>query len=153
MSALERFTDAFDGPPSVGSRRRLSLVRIRDRARRLQFAGDGTRAHPPLYDRDVLAFLPFQVSHRRFVIPVYVMTRNLTRTYGRNRTGLSRLDLPAERYELTIGGLRSCRLRASLLDPLTGARPPVRIRSCRRGRVVVDLPVTDSPRLLALEER
>jgi len=37
------------------------------------------QARPPLYDRDVLAMLPFQVNARKFIIPYYVMTRDIRR--------------------------------------------------------------------------
>jgi hypothetical protein len=154
MEALQRFTRAFRGPAALRTRRQLSLLRIRDFERRVQFQGDGTTAHPPLYDRDVLAFLPFQVSDRRFVTPVYVMTRDVAKVYPvRGRSGSSQMDMPPEPFDLTIGGLRTCRLHISVLDPLSGARPRARIRSCRPGRLVVGVPVTDSPRLLTLEER
>ena len=48
-----------------------------------QFDGDPATAdvnpnpHPPLYNRDVLGFFPLQASDRKFVVAVYVMTRNL----------------------------------------------------------------------------
>jgi hypothetical protein len=94
------------------------------------------------------------VSDRRFVIPVYVMTRDVAKVYpGGRRSRSSRLDMAPEPFDLTIGGLRTCRLRISVLDPLNDARPSARIGSCRPGGLVVRMPVTDSPRLLTLEER
>jgi hypothetical protein len=47
----------------------LTLDSITDTHNHYQFAGAGTAAHPNLYDRDVFAFLPFQVNAKRFVIP------------------------------------------------------------------------------------
>ena len=47
-----------------------SLLEIDDYAGNKQFEGDGTADHPPLYNRDVLAFLPFQVTSNRFVIRI-----------------------------------------------------------------------------------
>jgi hypothetical protein len=41
----------------------------------------------------MFAFLPFQVNARRFVIPFYVITRDINR------------DLPGELFTVTIKGL------------------------------------------------
>jgi hypothetical protein len=90
----------------------------------------------------VFAFLPFQVSDRRFVIPVYVMTTNLARP-----------DMAAEKYRLTIGGVRGSGAKVSATDPLTGASVAVTLVSTASDRIVVELPVTDSPRLLTIQER
>ena len=141
LDALRRFTTAFRGGPDEPSpRRRLRLLRVAIAPRHVQFAGDGTPNHPPLRDADVLAFFPFQVGARSFAAPVYVMTRDLAR------------PLAPEHAELELGGLDAARLRASLLDPLTGERPPVTVRREGPGRVRLNLPVTDSPRVLVLRD-
>jgi len=75
MTALRRLTAATADAAELGSPRSLSLLSVGDHAGNTQFEGDGTPTRPPLYNRDVLAFLPFQVTDSRFVIPVYVMTR------------------------------------------------------------------------------
>jgi hypothetical protein len=120
----------------------------------VQFAGDGTADHPPLYNRDVLAFLPFQVHARRFVIPIYVMTSNLAKNYkpAAPSTDPTRYDMPPETYRLTIGGTGGPGTTVSASDPLTGKAVPVKVVSSEPGRLVVELPVTDSPRLLKIDE-
>ncbi|HLM09706.1 MAG TPA: hypothetical protein VK307_08340, partial [Thermoleophilaceae bacterium] len=131
----------------------LSLEEIGDYAGNTQFDGDGTADHPPLYNRDVLAFLPFQVSSNRFVIPIYVMTTNVAKTYpGHASTDPTRYDMPPETYRLTIGNIRGTGADVSAFDPLTGADVSVTVVSRASERIVVELPVTDSPRLLTLEE-
>ena len=109
---------------------------VADVAGRKQFEGDGTAAHPPLYDRDVLAALPFGLGDRDWVVGVYVMSRDVRR------------ETPAEPYRLTLRGAELA--RAALYDPLTGRFEPVRISQGTGDRVVVDLRATDSPRLLFL---
>ena len=152
MTALGRLARALRGARPIKRKRALKLHRIVDYAGRKQFAGGGTRALPPLYDREVLAFLPFQLDARSFVIPTYVMTRDLARVY-RGGSGPRRLDLPPSRYRLTIGGMkRGKRVKVSALDPLTGKSVRVRRVSNRRGKLVVELKLTDSPRLLLVRE-
>ncbi len=126
-----------------------------DTGRHVQFRGDGTAAHPDLHDRDVLAFLPFQLDDRAWVVPVYVMTRDLATLYRPRVSPRNpeRYDLPEAPFRLRIGGLDGCAARASLRDPLTGARRPVRVLSRSPQSLTVKLSATDSPRLLTLRER
>ncbi|UUY05049.1 hypothetical protein LRS13_05835 [Svornostia abyssi] len=151
MDGVRRLVAAL-GDDDVTTSRALTIASIGDYGGRTQFTGDGSAAHPDLHDRDVLAVLPFQAADDRFVVPVYVMTRNLARTYG-GAGGPARFDLPEERYQLTIGGTDAARVRASAVDPLTGAAVPVDVvRRTDDGWVVVEMPVTDSPRLLILDD-
>jgi hypothetical protein len=152
LRALKRFMSAFAGPDRLRHRQHLRLEAVADRHHRRQFEGDGTPAHPPLYDRDVVAFLPFQVAERRVVVPVYVMTRDLLRAYrpGLGRGDPRRYDLPPESFRLTIGGVAGLGATVRATDPLSGKDVPVRVVSRGRGRLVVELALTDSPRLLVL---
>jgi hypothetical protein len=119
-----------------------------------QFDGDGTAAHPPLYDREVLGAFPFQASDARFVIPVYVMTRNIAELYRPDApaSDTTRYDLPPETFQLTIGGIRGTRARVSAFDPLTDTSVPVKAVARSDDTLVVQLPVTDSPRLLSIDD-
>jgi hypothetical protein len=151
---IRRLVAGFSGARPISRPRRLSLRTIQDFEGRIQFQGDGTRAHPPLYDRDVLGFFPFQVSASRFVVPIYVMTRNVAQLYrpADSTEDPGRYDMPAERFRLTVGGLRARTARVSATDPLTGTAVPVRVSSRRGKRLVIDFPATDSPRLLTIDD-
>ena len=107
----------------LATTRKITLDQISDTHDHFQFAGDGTPAHPPLYDRDVFAFLPFQVNARTFVIPYYVMTRDVTHVYNPAATGGHQYDMPAENFTLTIGGLHG---RGAPCDGLRPAERPAR---------------------------
>jgi hypothetical protein len=82
------------------------------------------------------------------------MTRNLAHLYqpGAPATDVTRFDLPDERYELTIAGVRGTGARVSLYDPLTDKQLPVRRVRAGANQLTVEIPLTDSPRLLILEE-
>ncbi len=151
-SAVSRLTQTLKGAQALRHTQPLSLVQISDRHDHRQFTGDGTRANPPLYNRDVLGFFPFELRRGEYVAAVYVMTRNLAEPY-RGGSDPGRFDLAPERYDLLIGGLRGFRVTASASDPLTGAKVPVKVRSLGGGRVTVSLTATDSPRMLRLVER
>ncbi len=57
--------------------RSLSIQSLSDLHNHAQFGGDGTAWHPSLYNRELFTFLPYQVNAKRFVIPYYVMTRDI----------------------------------------------------------------------------
>jgi hypothetical protein len=121
--------------------RQLRLDSIRDTHNHLQFVGDGTTAHPNLYNRDVFAFLPYQVNPQRFVIPYYVMTRDVTK------------DLPPKKFTIQISKLKALGATVSIYDPMNDLTLPVTINS--RGSDFLDLTLsaTDYPYLLIIQEQ
>jgi hypothetical protein len=154
MTAVKSFLAPFAGPTTITSPRSLSLLQIADQGNWTQFAGDGTAAHPPLYNRDVVAFFPFQVDTSKFVIPAYVMTRNLATLYNASApsSDVTRYDLPPETYRITVGGLNTANLTASATDPLTGASVPVTATPISSSAAVLTVPLTDYPRLITLQD-
>ncbi len=155
MSALHTMLTQFQGPGPGAAARQLTLSSIVQEGNHAQFAGDGTTAHPSLYDRDVLAVLPFQSSPTRFVIPVYVMTQDLLTLYqpGASPSDIHRFDLPAENFKVTLGNLP---LSASppvvaAYDPLLGAATPARLLSRDGSSATFEFAATDYPRILTIE--
>jgi hypothetical protein len=139
LTALGRLSKTFaNGAAAISLPRSLTLASVTDDHNHVQFAGDGTAAHPPLYDRDVLGFFPFQVSNSRVAVGLYVMTRDLL------------YDLPPEHFRLTITGTGGLGTAVSMTDPLTGGTVPVTVLSRGTGQIVVDVALTDSPRVLVL---
>ena len=127
--------------PNLTKTRQLQLDSIDDNHNRLQFNGDGTAAHPNLYDRDVFTFLPYQVNSHRFVVPYYVMTRDVTN------------DLAPEKFAIQISNLKTQGTTVSVYDPMHDRTLPVTID--RRGSNFLKLTVsaTDYPYLLIIQER
>jgi hypothetical protein len=139
VGAIRRLSRYFTSASPLKQTMTLRLLAIGDYELREQWAGDGTRRHPPLRDRDVVAFLPFQLDDRRILVATYVMSRNVASS------------LPAERFAFAIGGLRRCPATIRGSDPLSGERVPVQKVSCSARRLVVSLPLTDSPRFLHIK--
>jgi hypothetical protein len=153
VTAIGRLVRSMRGAQNLGNPRQLRLEAIGDFSGATQFSGNGSPNTPSLYNRDVLAFFPFEVNPRRFVIPVYVMTRDMVQVQQPRlpATAPQRFDLPAERFRLTIGHLPGCGLTLRASDPLYGSSVPIRRVSCHRGTVQVDMPVVDYPRLLTID--
>jgi hypothetical protein len=155
LTALKRLTQTLEtGASPISQRRSLTLLGISDTHNHEQFAGDGTTAHPPLYDRDVVGFFPYQVSNGRVVVATYVMTRDLMHSYTSRlrRSDPRRYDMPPESFRLTIGGVAGLGSSVSLVDPLTGRSGGAHVVSNSAGKLVVDVSLTDSPRLLVLSK-
>ncbi len=91
---------------ALGTTRQLRVYSVSGLDTKNQFHGDGTAAHPDLHDSDVLAILPFQSAPHRFVIPYYVMTRNLIPA------------LTPEPVTITLSGLNPATIRVQCYDPL-----------------------------------
>ena len=154
MSAMRDLVSRFQGPGPAGPPRQLTLGSIVQSGNHAQFAGDGTAAHPSLYDRDVLAVFPFQSSPSQFVIPVYVMTRDLMTLYhpGASPGDIGRFDLPGESFEITLGNMPEAAADPSVsaYDPLLKSSTPARLVS-RSGRsATFEVTATDYPRLLSI---
>jgi hypothetical protein len=153
LRALGRLTRVLgNGSATITKPRSLSLLHITDPDGHRQFAGDGTAAHPPLYDADVLGFFPFQSSNQKVVVAVYVMTRDLTHVYRPelSESNPDRYDMPPEWFRVTIGGTSGLGTAVSATDPLTGGSTGVKVVSRTADQLVLDVAVTDSPRLLVL---
>jgi hypothetical protein len=155
MDAVRRLVESMQGAEPISSPRRLALSELTDFSGNVQFEGDGSAAYPPLYNREVFAFLPFQVSERRFAIPVYVMTRNVAQVYRPEApcSEPTRFDLPAEPYRLAIAGINGRGADVSAYDPLSGESVPVKVVSGSGEEIVIEMPVTDSPRILTIQEQ
>jgi hypothetical protein len=157
MRGFRNLLARFRGPGPHGPARQLRVLSIAQQGDHAQFAGNGTAADPPLYDREVLAVFPFQSSPTRFVIPIYVMTRNLTTLYRPHlpRDDMTRYDLPDENFRITLGNLPDTP-RAPMVgayDPLRNRSTPARLVSRAGSEAVFELAVSDYPRLLTIDYR
>ena len=120
--------------------RPLQVTSISDAHDHRQFDGDGTAAHPPLYDRDVLAILPFEVNAGRFVIPYYVMTRDLTQA------------LAPEVFTISLKGVNAASIRARAYDPLNDRDVPVTVDSASGNAITLTAVAADYPYLLIIDD-
>jgi hypothetical protein len=141
LQVTRRITDTFKvGLDSqLGQTRSLEVRSVRDAHDHAQFAAVGDQ--PPLYNREVLAVLPYQVNAKRFVIAYYVMTRDVRQT------------LEPEQYVVELGGLRASGAKLSAYDPFTDKAVPLESHpSERQDSLTLSLSTTDYPRLLIVEE-
>jgi hypothetical protein len=131
----------FELDPALAVTRPLTLESITDTHDHYQFRGDGSKQHPNLYDRDVFVFLPFQANRNRFVIPYYVMTRDVTRS------------LAPEEFTLKIRGVDGRRAKVVSYDPIGDADVPVHVMSALADELSVRLRAADHPYLLVVQEQ
>lgn len=155
MTGFRNMLSRFQGAGPGSELRQLKLLSIAQEGNHAQFTGDGTAAHPDLYDRDMLAVLPFQSSPTRFVIPVYVMTLDLLTLYEPNQpaSDVNRFDLPNEAFRITLGNLpeTSNPPSVSAYDPLRDESTPAQLLSRKGNTAEFEVAATDYPRLLSIE--
>jgi hypothetical protein len=166
MTAIKRFADAFAGATELGKLGSLTLDDLVDYAGNTQFEGnpklDGKTEYPvgsgltPYFpdfkNKDIPAFLPFQVNDtRKFVVAFYVATYDATKRY-REGTDVDAYRMPDEKYRMTIGGVKGSGAIVSAIDPITGAKVAVSTISGSAKQLAVEVNATDYPRLLTIEE-
>ena len=141
LQVTHRITDLFKQglDPLLTQTRPLEVRSVRDSHNHIQFAAVGNQ--PPLYNREVVTILPYQVNKKRFVIGYYVMTRDVRQAFE------------PEEYTLELGGLDPVEASLSAYDPFTNALVPMKLHTLEPNKLVVSLPTTDYPRFLVVEER
>jgi hypothetical protein len=118
--------------------RQLTLNSVTAKNDGVIFAGDGTASHPDLRAVDVFTFLPYQANAHRFVIPYYIMTRDVTK------------DWPEDLFTINVSGF-SAKAHFSEYDPITNTTNAVTATAANTG-TRLDLPAIDYPRLLIVDE-
>lgn len=155
LASLHNLLSRFQGPGPSATARQLQLLKISQEGDHSQFLGDGTAAHPTLYDREVLAVFPYQVSPTRFVIPAYVMSTNLLTLYEPDApsSDVERYDMPAENFQITLGDLPETETppTVSAYDPIRNVSTPAKLISREGSSATFEIAATDYPRLLTLE--
>ena len=86
----------------------------------------------------MLTLLPFHVSAHKFIIAAYTMTFDI-----------NALAQEAS-YRLAVGGCQHTPTDAKLYDPLTDSTLPLQIISTNSDGLIVQLSVTNTPRLLII---
>lgn len=105
--------------------------------------------------RDSCSRMWYLLDAHRFVIAIYVMTRDLGHVYdtGAPTSDPRRLDLAADTFRVRIGAVDGVGAQVDASDPLNGSTVRAKVVSRTRDGLVVDLLATDSPRVLTIDER
>ena len=135
MRAIRNLARAFEGSVPLAKPDTLSVEATSLGPESRVFDGDAT--HPPLWHRDVLAVLPFQVNPQKHVVAAYVMTRDAVKPF------------PPETFRLKLAGVKGSRVDA--VDVLSGAPIALQAKSAGEGRLEVTLPLTDKPALITIQ--
>jgi hypothetical protein len=123
---------------SLNSTRQVQVASITDTHGATQWAGSGS--HPPLYDREVFAVLPIQRSTNSFVVPFYVVTRDMEQDYD------------PKNFTIRLDGIDGNNATVKVLDPLTGQETHYHMRPSGADYLSVTVEAEDYPRLLSIEE-
>lgn len=137
---VQAMQNGMDATLTLAQTRPLTVTQISDTHGHFQFEGDGTPEHPTLYNREVFAFLPFQVNATKFVIPYYVMTRDVLRA------------LPPEQYTVTVRGFKGMAARVSAYDPIADRAVPLVVAGRTADSLTLRLTAVDYPYLLTVQE-
>lgn len=134
LRALRNLTRAFAGSVPLARPAPLSVEVVSLGPESKVFEGDST--HPPLWHREVVAVLPFQLTPQKHCAVLYVMTRDITK------------PLTPETFRFTFSGVKGTRCEA--LDVLDGATVPAQVSVLAANQVAVTLALTEKPIVLAI---
>jgi hypothetical protein len=134
MKAIHNLVHAFEGSVLLEKTDPLEVEVTALGPQTKVFEGDAT--HPPLWHREVLAVLPFQVNADKHVVIVYLMTRDVTHPFGQRK------------FRLKFQGVKGQQLTA--LDVLTGAEMPVQMNHFEGRSLTATLEVGGEPVVLTI---
>ncbi len=136
MKALRNLVKVFSASQPLSKTVPLSVEVIALGEQEVIFQGDSI--HPPLWQKDVFAFLPFQCTERKFVIPYYVMTYDATK------------PIKEKSFRVRIKGLTRKPERVRVYDPLQDrwTSPPWR---WEEKMFTIEVLTLDYPRLIVIE--
>jgi len=132
LRALRAMTRTFRGAGPLKDVRPLEVEAAPVGEARTIF--DGPK---PLRSSDALVVLPWQTREDEYVVAVYVMTWDAVAGW------------PEERFKLTLKGTTAGQV--GLVDPVSGKELEIRVLRRQPGLVELEVPVTDTPRLLTLK--
>jgi hypothetical protein len=149
-------TRQMEASEPIVAPRRLSIVELWEYQPRLMFAGDGSAERPHQWNRDWFAFLPYQLTASKFLVPYYVMTVDAYFSWNPDKDAFdpARYAMPEQEFEVTIGNCAGAGAKASVYDPLTNESVPVKLVKDKSSanRLTVKLKTVDYPRFLVIEE-
>ena len=156
LQGLGWLTKQMEAGGPLAATRALRVNELWEYKPRLMYAGDGTPEHPNQWNRDWFAFLPYQLTANKFLIPYYVVTTDVTKSYQPQRDPFDplRYQLPDQDFEVTIGNCAGQGAKVSVYDPLTNTAVPVALvpEKCSATQLTVKLSTVDYPRFLTVEE-
>jgi hypothetical protein len=138
---VAQMRSGLDPSITAANARVITVNQVSDTHDHYQFEGDGTPAHPNLYDRELFTFLPYQVNSKRFVIPYYVMTVNETN------------PLTPEYFTVDVSGIDAVGADIAVYDPIRDVSVPVTVNQASTNEAQLTLLTADYPYLLIVQER
>ncbi|HWH70067.1 MAG TPA: hypothetical protein VNT26_11830, partial [Candidatus Sulfotelmatobacter sp.] len=136
MRAIRNLVHAFSGSVPLTKTNPLGIEAVSLGPETKAFEGDAT--HPPLWHRDMLTVLPFQVNPQKHVIAAYVMTRDAAKPFQ------------PEVFRLTFSGVQGHRVKA--MNVLTSTPLALQAKALGADKVEVTLAVTEKPTLIVIEK-
>jgi len=101
---------------------------------------DGDASHSPLYYREMFAFLPFQITSRKFICAMYVMSYDMTN------------PPPAMLFRINVKNVNGTGARISFYDPIRNQPLPLKVTARSGSQATVEIEAVEYPRLLVISE-
>lgn len=154
IDALARVTKVMRSGQLIDNPRSIEVSRIVEKNPQVALPGNGTADHPDTNNMDDLAILPYQLNANRFAIGYYVVTRDLTKEWQKDKSVLDplRYAMPNQKFEITLNNVNGQGVTAYSYDPISDQRIPALILESTPRSLTVEVSSSDYPRFLMIEE-
>lgn len=156
LQGLTWLTKQMEAADPLAATRALRVDELWEYKPRLMYAGDGTPKHPNQWNRDWFAFLPYQLTAGKFLVPYYVVTVDAFKTWQPTKdiADPMRYQMPDQDFDVTIGNCAGTGAKVSVYDPMTNVAVPVSVVADKTSatQLTVRLKTVDYPRFLLIEE-
>ena len=154
LQALGNLVRELRSGERIEQPRFLDVERIASSDETVAYPGDGRDIAPDRYLVEDMAVLPYQLGDRKYAVAYYIVTRDVTASWDESRQRLDpeRYDMPERMAEVKLSNVAGRRAEVSVYDPITDERTTPQVTEASATTLTVRLPVTDSPRLLLIEE-
>lgn len=154
IDALARISKIMRSGQQIENPRPVQVSSVIEVNPQIALPGNGTADHPDTNNMDDLAILPYQLEDNQFAIGYYVVTRDLTKEWQKDKAVLdpARYAMPGQKFKITLSNVNGQGATIYSYDPLTDQRMPALILASTSRSLTIEVESTDYPRFLMLEE-
>ena len=119
------------------------------------YNGKGTPELPDRYQVEDLAVMPYQLKENVYAIAYYIVTRDITQSWNMDEDLLNpqRYTMPEQTYQVTLTNIYGKDAEVSAYDPINNSYLRTQVIDATDSTLTVQVPVTDTPRFLLIEEK
>ncbi|MFC3801801.1 hypothetical protein [Cohnella sp. GCM10012308] len=154
INALARVSKIMSSGQRIENPRPVGVSGVVEVNPQIALSGNGTADHPDTNNMDDLAILPYQLNANQYAVGYYVVTRDLTKEWQKDKSVLdpARYAMPNQKFKITLNNVNGQGATVYAYDPITDQRLPALVLESTNLSITVEVSSTDYPRFLMIDE-